>query len=114
MLIHLEECGAGRQASILVWTLHSTGLTQPPLTEAVESAHESLKSCIADVKRYMAEDQSAQGLILQSNRNLTATPESVTAGAVSGVAFAPSNANISQTLRIVGDFLKRSVMELFA
>ncbi|MEI9477571.1 MAG: DUF2357 domain-containing protein [Deltaproteobacteria bacterium] len=114
MLIHLEECGAGRQASILVWTLHSTGLTQPPLTDAVESAHESLKSCIADVKRYMAEDQSAQGLILQSNRNLTETPESVTVGAVSGVAFAPSNANISQTLRIVGHFLKRSVMELFA
>lgn len=113
MVIHLEEIGTGRQSSILVWTIHSTGDCQPDLLDAVKSAENSLTTCLHDEERYQDQRFSARGLVLQSNRNLDSYPSEVDLKQVSGLCFSPSTTMISKAIESIGERLKRFVSELF-
>lgn len=113
MVIHLEEVWGGRKASILVWTLHSTGVEQPDIGQAVASAEDSLSKCLNHVKTYEDMNLSSRGIILLSNRDLEASPTVEDSRLVSGVCFAPSNAGISKAIELVGDRIQRFVSELF-
>lgn len=113
MVIHLEEVGSGRQASILVWTIHSTGSTQPDIDEVVTSAEFSLKKCLDHTKTYQDVNLEVRGIILQSNRDLDAVPQLADIGVVSGICFAPSNSKTPVTLEMIGERIERYILELF-
>jgi hypothetical protein len=117
MVIHLEEIGTGRQACILVWTLHSTGMCQPDIADAVKSAERSLASCLHDVERYEDKRFIARGLVLQSNRDLDSPPLATNANdakQVSGLCFSPSDTVMSEAIELLGERLQQYVLEMFS
>ena len=113
MVIHLEEVGSGREAFILIWSIHSTGSSQPGIEEAVISAENSLKKCRDHVQTYQDVSLKVRGIVLQSNRNLDAIPQVADCALVSGVCFAPVNSKTASILELIGSLIERHIAELF-
>ena len=113
MVIHLEEVGSRRKAYILVWTIHSTGLSQPDIDEVVLSAEDSLNKCRDHVQTYKNENIEVRGIVLQSNRDLDSATEVVDCGIVSGICFAPVNSKTPETLGLIGKRIERYISEFF-
>ncbi len=113
MVIHLEEVGSRSKAYILVWTIHSTGSSQPAIDEVVSSAQDSLKKCRDHVQTYKNENIEVRGIVLQSNRDLDTVTEVADCGIVSGICFAPVNSKTPETLGLIGKRIERYISELF-
>lgn len=113
MVIHFEEVGSKKSASILVWTIHSTGTHPPDIGQAVTSAEHCLKMCCNYEQTHHDLSPSVRGIVLQSSREIDAPPQIADLEIVTGISFSPLSSFLSTAIALIGERIERFVSELF-